>query len=94
MLRSICRQKELEALFLNEATAAGFSGLGGHRAIGGVRASIYNALTLGAVEKLTGFMEDFRFKHHAKYYSPAPLLLRQQWSVTTGYTCAGSISGR
>ena len=59
--------KDLEALFLNEATAAGFSGLGGHRAIGGVRASIYNALTLGAVEKLTGFMEDFRFKHHAKY---------------------------
>lgn len=59
--------KELEALFLNEATAAGFSGLGGHRAIGGVRASIYNALTLGAVEKLTGFMEDFRFKHHAKF---------------------------
>ena len=51
--------KELEALFLNEATAAGFSGLGGHRAIGGVRASIYNALTLGAVEKPDRFYGRF-----------------------------------
>ena len=51
---------ELEQKFLAEALAAGFSGLPGHRAIGGVRASIYNALTLSAVEQLTGFMEDFQ----------------------------------
>lgn len=51
---------ELEQKFLTEALAAGFSGLGGHRAIGGVRASIYNALTRTAVEKLLGFMEDFQ----------------------------------
>ena len=51
---------EQETQFLVEACAAGFSGLQGHRAIGGIRASIYNALTLAAVEKLAGFMEDFQ----------------------------------
>jgi phosphoserine aminotransferase len=50
----------LEKQFLTEGSAAGFSGLGGHRAIGGIRASIYNALTLTAVEELAGFMEDFQ----------------------------------
>ena len=52
----------LEQQFLAEALAAGFSGLAGHRAIGGMRASIYNALTLPAVEKLLGFMDDFQRK--------------------------------
>jgi phosphoserine aminotransferase len=51
---------ELEQRFIAEAQAAGFSGLSGHRALGGIRASIYNAVSLRAVEKLTGFMEDFR----------------------------------
>ena len=51
---------DLEKRFLAEAQAAGFSGLAGHRAIGGIRASIYNALTLSAVEELAGFMDDFR----------------------------------
>lgn len=55
---------ELDQQFLAAAQAAGFSGLAGHRAIGGVRASIYNALTLGAVEQLAGLMEDF--KHHCE----------------------------
>jgi phosphoserine aminotransferase len=50
----------LEQQFLAEARAAGFSGLNGHRAIGGLRASIYNALALPAVEKLVGFMADFQ----------------------------------
>ncbi|MHB8167593.1 MAG: aminotransferase class V-fold PLP-dependent enzyme, partial [Sulfuricella sp.] len=53
---------EMERRFLAEALAAGFSGLSGHRAVGGVRASIYNALTLPAVEKLVGFMEDFQHR--------------------------------
>ena len=52
--------RELEQQFLAEALAAGFSGLSGHRSIGGIRASIYNALTLPAVEKLVGFMADFQ----------------------------------
>lgn len=51
---------ELEAGFLSRAQAAGFSGLAGHRAIGGLRASIYNAVTLEAVEELAGFMDEFR----------------------------------
>lgn len=50
----------LERQFLEAALRAGFSGLGGHRAIGGIRASIYNALTLPAVERLVEFTEDFR----------------------------------
>lgn len=50
---------ELEQRFLAAAEAVGFSGLKGHRAIGGIRASIYNALTLAAVEKLANFMAEF-----------------------------------
>jgi phosphoserine aminotransferase len=50
----------LEAEFLASALTAGFSGLAGHRAIGGIRASIYNALTLAAVEELVGFMDEFQ----------------------------------
>lgn len=53
---------ELEKQFLAESQKAGFSGLGGHRAIGGIRASIYNALELSAVEELCGFMEDFQHR--------------------------------
>ncbi|MBI3479683.1 MAG: phosphoserine transaminase [Nitrosomonadales bacterium] len=56
---------EMEKQFLAETQAAGFSGLSGHRAIGGMRASIYNGLTGYAVEKLVAFMEDFQ-RHHAK----------------------------
>lgn len=52
--------QELEHRFLAEAQRAGFSGLGGHRSIGGIRASLYNALQRSAVEELVGFMEDFR----------------------------------
>ena len=54
---------ELERKFLDEALAAGFSGLAGHRTVGGVRASLYNAVTLPAVRKLAEFMEDFRRRH-------------------------------
>ncbi|AWN15960.1 phosphoserine transaminase [Salinisphaera sp. LB1] len=50
----------LEQRFLAEAEAAGLSGLKGHRAIGGLRASLYNAVTLEAVEQLADFMDRFR----------------------------------
>jgi len=53
----------LEKKFLAESHEAGFSGLSGHRAIGGIRASIYNALSLPAAEKLTNFMDDFMRKN-------------------------------
>ena len=53
---------EMENRFLAEAETAGFSGLAGHRSTGGIRASLYNGLTLPAVEHLAGFMEDFRIR--------------------------------
>lgn len=46
--------------FLAAAAAAGFSGLKGHRSLGGLRASLYNGLQPGAVERLADFMADFR----------------------------------
>ena len=54
---------EQEKQFLSDAQAAGFSGLGGHRSVGGIRASIYNGLTLPAVEQLADFMETFQRKN-------------------------------
>ena len=56
---------QLEARFLAESCEAGFSGLAGHRAIGGIRASMYNALSLSAVDQLLGFMADFQRKHRS-----------------------------
>ncbi len=46
-------------LFLAEAHAAGFSGLEGHRSIGGLRASLYNAVSAQAVQQLAGLLDDF-----------------------------------
>jgi phosphoserine aminotransferase len=53
----------IEAEFLELARSAGFHGLPGHRSLGGVRASIYNALSLDAVDALCEFMDGFRRKH-------------------------------
>ncbi|MBK1681774.1 phosphoserine transaminase [Rhodocyclus tenuis] len=50
---------EREAAFLRESAAAGFSGLAGHRSLGGIRASIYNAMTPQAVTMLCEFMREF-----------------------------------
>ncbi len=51
--------EELEAKFLKEAAVNGMSGLKGHRSVGGIRASIYNAMPLAGVEKLIDFMLQF-----------------------------------
>lgn len=56
-------EEELEALFVKEATAAGLIGLKGHRSVGGVRASLYNAMPLAGVSALIDFMSDFEDKH-------------------------------
>jgi phosphoserine aminotransferase len=53
----------LNAAFLRESEAAGLSGLKGHKAVGGMRASIYNATGLDAVRALTSFMRDFAARH-------------------------------
>jgi phosphoserine aminotransferase len=52
--------EELEKKFLADAKAAGLVGLKGHRSVGGIRASIYNAVRLPDVEKLVAFMHAFR----------------------------------
>ena len=49
----------VSAAFLKAATEAGFVNLKGHRSVGGMRASIYNAMPLEGVEKLVAFMERF-----------------------------------
>ena len=51
---------ELEKKLIDEATKAGFSGLKGHRSVGGLRASIYNAFPVKGVEALVTFMSDFQ----------------------------------
>ena len=50
---------DLDAKFVKEATAAGFVNLKGHRTVGGMRASIYNAMPKEGVEKLVEFMKKF-----------------------------------
>lgn len=54
--------EELDKEFIAEAAKAGLSGLKGHREVGGIRASIYNAMPVAGCEKLVAFMNDFRNK--------------------------------
>ena len=56
---------DLENLFLQEANAAGFVNLKGHRSVGGCRASIYNAMPRSSVELLGDFMKSFQLSHPA-----------------------------
>lgn len=51
--------KDLDAKFVAEASAAGFVNLKGHRSVGGMRASVYNAMPKEGVEKLVAFMREF-----------------------------------
>ncbi len=55
--------EELEATFASEAKKLGMIGLKGHRSVGGMRASVYNALPMEAVEELSKFMKDFQKKN-------------------------------
>jgi phosphoserine aminotransferase len=55
--------EELEKLFVKESTAAGLDGLKGHRSVGGLRASIYNAFPEDGIDVLVSFMRDFEKKH-------------------------------
>ena len=55
----ITGNEELDALFVKESKAAGLENLKGHRTVGGMRASIYNAMPKAGVEKLVEFMADF-----------------------------------
>jgi phosphoserine aminotransferase len=51
--------EDLEKKFAKEATAAGLDGLKGHRSVGGIRASIYNAFPEAGIDALVGFMKEF-----------------------------------
>ncbi|MFT4975959.1 MAG: phosphoserine aminotransferase [Myxococcota bacterium] len=53
----------LDKTFVSEAADAGLLGLKGHRSVGGLRASIYNACELSSVQALIGFMQDFERRH-------------------------------
>ncbi|MFZ3200052.1 MAG: 3-phosphoserine/phosphohydroxythreonine transaminase [Candidatus Acidiferrales bacterium] len=55
--------EEIEKKFVKEAEAAGLAGVKGHRSVGGMRASLYNAVSLEAVQALTSFMKDFERKN-------------------------------
>jgi phosphoserine aminotransferase len=55
--------EELEKQFVAEATKAGMDGLKGHRSVGGIRASIYNAFPKDGVEALVSFMKEFERKN-------------------------------
>jgi len=55
--------KDLDAKFIKEAEANGLVNLKGHRSVGGMRASIYNAMPIEGVKKLVEFMKDFEAKN-------------------------------
>ena len=55
--------EELEDRFVKEAKSAGLDGLKGHRSVGGIRASLYNALEPESVAALVAFMRDFERKN-------------------------------
>ena len=54
---------ELDAKFVKEASANGFINLKGHRTVGGMRASIYNAMPVEGVRRLVEFMKEFERKN-------------------------------
>jgi len=56
---ALAKEKEINAKFVKEAEAAGLVNLKGHRLVGGMRASIYNAMTLDGVKALVEFMKKF-----------------------------------
>jgi len=55
--------EDLEAEFLSQANKNNLKGLKGHRSVGGMRASIYNAMPIEGVQKLVDFMADFEKSH-------------------------------
>jgi len=57
------RNEQLDAEFLKQAQGHGLTQLKGHRALGGMRASIYNAMPIAGVKALVNFMQDFERKH-------------------------------
>ncbi len=63
VFRILAGRQVLEKKFATDAEAAGMLGLEGHRSVGGLRASLYNAVPLEAVRALAEFMREFERKH-------------------------------
>ena len=59
MRQTTLASEDLEKKFIADAVAAGFVGLKGHRSVGGIRVSMYNAMPLAGIKDLTDFMKDF-----------------------------------
>ena len=59
LTKASCSRAQSRSKFVKEAKAAGFENLKGHRTVGGMRASIYNAMPIEGVEKLVEFMKKF-----------------------------------
>lgn len=57
------RDESLNAVFLAESEAAGLLALKGHKAVGGMRASLYNAMPIEGVQALIDFLKDFEARH-------------------------------
>jgi phosphoserine aminotransferase len=57
------QSEELEKKFVEEATKEGLDGLKGHRSVGGMRASVYNAMPLEGVKAVVDFMARFKEKY-------------------------------
>ena len=57
------RDPQLDEAFLAQARAAGLVNLEGHRSVGGMRASLYNAMPLEGVQALVAFMQEFERRH-------------------------------
>lgn len=57
------QSEELDKLFAKEAAAQGLENLKGHRSVGGMRASIYNAMPMEGIDALIAFMQDFENNH-------------------------------
>ena len=60
---SLAKEKEINSAFVKKAEAAGLVNLKGHRLVGGMRASIYNAMPLDGVKALVAFMQQFAEEH-------------------------------
>ena len=58
--KDAAKKTEIETRFVKEAAAAGLVNLAGHRLVGGMRASIYNAMTIDGVKALIDFMKKFK----------------------------------
>lgn len=59
LAQPVLEKAQKDAAFVKEAAAQGLVNLKGHRTVGGMRASIYNAMPMEGVKKLVGFMKEF-----------------------------------